>query len=74
MPKLFFHVSAKTGEGVADVFEYVARRVAERWAWEESEAGRGWGGNLEVEEEGGRVDLKGREGGGRWRGVGGGCC
>ncbi|KZP06234.1 hypothetical protein FIBSPDRAFT_876726 [Athelia psychrophila] len=29
-PKLFF-TSAKTGKGIADVFEYVARRVVVRW-------------------------------------------
>ena len=32
-PKLFF-TSAKTGEGVSEVFEYVARRVVVRWEWE----------------------------------------
>ncbi|KZT68479.1 ras-domain-containing protein [Daedalea quercina L-15889] len=34
-PKLFF-TSAKTGEGVADVFEYVARRVVMQWEYEEA--------------------------------------
>ncbi|KAI0364898.1 ras-domain-containing protein [Pilatotrama ljubarskyi] len=34
-PKLFF-TSAKTGEGVADVFEYVARRVVQRQEYEEA--------------------------------------
>ncbi|KAJ3899875.1 hypothetical protein F5879DRAFT_975184 [Lentinula edodes] len=38
-PRLFF-VSAKTGEGVNDVFEYVAKRVVRRWAWEEREEER----------------------------------
>ncbi|KIK69815.1 hypothetical protein GYMLUDRAFT_34222 [Collybiopsis luxurians FD-317 M1] len=33
-PRLFF-ASAKTGEGVPDVFEYVAKRVVQRWEWEE---------------------------------------
>lgn len=33
-PKLFF-TSAKTGEGVADVFEYIAQRVVRRWEYEE---------------------------------------
>ncbi|KAI0697474.1 P-loop containing nucleoside triphosphate hydrolase protein [Cytidiella melzeri] len=32
--KLFF-TSAKTGEGVTDVFEYVAKRVVSRWEYEE---------------------------------------
>ena len=32
-PKLFF-TSAKTGEGVKDVFEYVARRVVVGWEWD----------------------------------------
>ncbi len=31
-PKLFL-TSAKTGAGVSDVFEYVARRVVMRWEW-----------------------------------------
>lgn len=33
-PKLFF-TSAKTGEGVADVFEYIAQRVVRKWEYEE---------------------------------------
>ncbi|KAG6906640.1 hypothetical protein DXG01_012815 [Tephrocybe rancida] len=33
-PKLFF-TSAKTGAGVADVFEYIARRVVRRWEYDE---------------------------------------
>ena len=33
-PKLFF-TSAKTGEGVADVFEYIAHRVSRKWEYEE---------------------------------------
>ena len=33
-PKLFF-TSAKTGEGVADVFEYIAYRVSRKWEHEE---------------------------------------
>jgi len=33
-PRLFY-ASAKTGEGVADIFEYIAQRVIKRWAWEE---------------------------------------
>lgn len=34
-PKLFF-TSAKTGEGVSDVFEYITRRVVMRWDYEEA--------------------------------------
>ncbi|KAF9220313.1 ras-domain-containing protein [Gyrodon lividus] len=34
-PKLFF-TSAKTGEGVREVFEYIARRVVTRWEYEET--------------------------------------
>lgn len=34
-PKLFF-TSAKTGESVSEVFEYVARRVVVRWEYEEA--------------------------------------
>lgn len=33
--KLFF-TSARTGEGVSDVFEYVAKRVVRRWEYEEA--------------------------------------
>ncbi|RDB31112.1 Ras-related protein Rab-7a [Hypsizygus marmoreus] len=33
-PKLFF-ASAKTGEGVSDVFEYVVQRVIRRWEYDE---------------------------------------
>ncbi|KAF9480628.1 ras-domain-containing protein [Pholiota conissans] len=33
-PRLFF-TSAKTGEGVSDVFEYIARRVVQKWAYDE---------------------------------------
>lgn len=33
-PKLFF-ASAKTGEGVADPFEYIAERVIRKWAYDE---------------------------------------
>lgn len=33
--RLFF-TSAKTGEGVSDVFEYVAQRVVRRWEYEEA--------------------------------------
>jgi len=33
-PKLFF-ASAKTGEGVVDVFEYIAQRVVRKWEYEE---------------------------------------
>lgn len=32
--KLMF-ASAKTGLGVADIFEYIARRVVSRWEWDE---------------------------------------
>ena len=37
-PKLFF-TSAKTGAGVSDVFDYIARRVVMRWEWEEAHVG-----------------------------------
>ena len=37
-PKLFF-TSAKTGAGVSDVFDYVARRVVTRLEWEEAHVG-----------------------------------
>ncbi|KZT24294.1 ras-domain-containing protein [Neolentinus lepideus HHB14362 ss-1] len=38
-PKLFF-TSAKTGEGVSDVFEYVAARVVRRWEYEDAAESR----------------------------------
>ncbi|KAK7688331.1 hypothetical protein QCA50_008703 [Cerrena zonata] len=34
-PKLFL-TSAKTGEGVADIFEYIAKRVVMRWEYDEA--------------------------------------
>ncbi|TRM58992.1 P-loop containing nucleoside triphosphate hydrolase protein [Schizophyllum amplum] len=39
-PRLFF-ASAKTGESVSDIFEYVARRVVRRWEREERRMGFG---------------------------------
>lgn len=35
-PALFF-TSAKTGEGLAEVFEYIGARVTRQWEWEESQ-------------------------------------
>jgi len=35
-PALFF-TSAKTGEGLAEVFEYIGARVTKQWEWEESQ-------------------------------------
>ncbi|KAJ3740220.1 ras-domain-containing protein [Lentinula detonsa] len=37
--RLFF-ASAKTGEGVNDVFEYIAKRVVGQWDWESKQAQR----------------------------------
>ncbi|KAF7983566.1 hypothetical protein HWV62_21158 [Athelia sp. TMB] len=57
-PKLLF-TSAKTGEGVAEVFEYVARRVVLKWEWEQRVADeQGW----ENGEDTIRIGLGGREG------------
>ena len=39
-PKLFF-TSAKTGEGVADVFDYITHRVNRKWEYEEQIEARG---------------------------------
>ncbi|KAF8956649.1 hypothetical protein BDZ97DRAFT_1850735 [Flammula alnicola] len=39
-PKLFF-TSAKMGEGVNDVFEYIARRVVRKWEYDEWASGGG---------------------------------
>jgi Ras-related protein Rab-7A len=78
-PKLFF-TSAKTGEGVNDVFEYVARRVVVRWEWEARE----WDEEGEWEGDGqDTVEIGLRDGRGRGRGrerdglgmkVASGCC
>jgi hypothetical protein len=35
-PALFF-TSAKTGEGLTEVFEYIGARVTKQWEWEESQ-------------------------------------
>ncbi|CAE6526789.1 unnamed protein product [Rhizoctonia solani] len=69
-PKLFWS-SARTGEGVAPVFEYVARRVVQRWEWEESRLGFDEG----IEEDDGPTALRLREDWGKgkrgWRAA---CC
>ena len=36
-------VSAKTGEGLAEIFEYTARRVVQKVEWEEEEDQRAFG-------------------------------
>jgi Ras-related protein Rab-7A len=71
-PKLFF-TSAKTGEGVNEVFEYVARRVVVKWEWEARE----W--DEEAEWEGResdtvRVGLRDGERGGLGMKIARGCC
>ncbi|KAG8713647.1 hypothetical protein FRC11_011548, partial [Ceratobasidium sp. 423] len=69
-PKLFWS-SARTGEGVAPVFEYVTRRVVQRWEWEESRLGFDEG----FEEDDGPTALRLREDWGKdkrgWRAA---CC
>ncbi|KEP51476.1 Ras-like protein [Rhizoctonia solani 123E] len=69
-PKLFWS-SARTGEGVSPVFEYVARRVVQRWEWEESRLGF----DEEIEEDSGPTAMRLREdwgkGKGGWRAA---CC
>ncbi|KAL1741156.1 ras-domain-containing protein [Schizophyllum fasciatum] len=66
-PRLFF-ASAKTGENVSDIFEYVARRVVRRWEREERRMGFGEDDNPSV------VHLnQGEERGRQRRGVGA-CC
>lgn len=73
-PRLFF-TSAKTGDGVRDVFEYIARRVVVRQEYEEALEAR----TMHVQEAGARtsiVHLSGappdRRGG--WTARGGSCC
>jgi Ras-related protein Rab-7A len=68
-PAFFPFVSAKTGAGVPELFEYIARRVVERWEWEESGAGSEWGGCGVDDGEG--VDLGGGKG---KKKIMGGCC
>ena len=66
-PRLFF-ASAKTGENVPDIFEYVARRVVRRWEREERRMGFGEHDNPSV------VHLnQGEERGRQRRGMGA-CC
>ncbi|KAI5886641.1 P-loop containing nucleoside triphosphate hydrolase protein [Schizophyllum commune H4-8] len=66
-PRLFF-ASAKTGENVPDIFEYVARRVIQRWEREERRMGFGENDNPSVVHLN-QVEERGRPG----RGVGA-CC
>ncbi|KAI4517789.1 ras-domain-containing protein [Schizophyllum commune Loenen D] len=66
-PRLFF-ASAKTGENVPDIFEYVARRVVRRWEREERRMGFGEHDNPSV------VHLNQGEERGRGRGRMGACC
>lgn len=70
-----FRTSAKTGEGVDELFEYVARRVLWKWAREEEEEearrrelGGGGGRGQEVIRVGADGKERGRKG---WRGA---CC
>ncbi|KAF8760844.1 Ras protein [Rhizoctonia solani] len=69
-PKLFWS-SARTGEGVASVFEYVAHRVIQRWEWEESQLGFEEG----IEDDGGPTAQRLRDDWGKgkrsWRAA---CC
>ncbi|KAI0770924.1 P-loop containing nucleoside triphosphate hydrolase protein [Trametes elegans] len=70
-PRLFF-TSAKTGEGVADVFEYVARRVVARQEYEEALEAR----TMHVHDADQSMSIRLGAGGGpsegRWAGVS--CC
>ncbi|CUA77209.1 Ras-related protein RABG2 [Rhizoctonia solani] len=59
-PKVFWS-SARTGESVSSVFEYVARRVVQRWEWEESRLGSDEG----IEEDSGPTTMRLREGWGK---------
>ncbi|GLB45104.1 putative ras of Complex, Roc, domain of DAPkinase [Lyophyllum shimeji] len=63
-PRLFF-TSAKTGEGVADVFEYIAARVVRRWEYEERVDAR----RMHLLDEGRIMVGVGQMGGVRGKGV-----
>ncbi|RPD56255.1 ras-domain-containing protein [Lentinus tigrinus ALCF2SS1-7] len=69
-PKLFF-TSAKTGEGVSDVFEYIARRVVRHQEYEEALEAR----TMHVREADQRMSivLSGPPPQGRWHAAGS-CC
>ncbi|CAE6408506.1 unnamed protein product [Rhizoctonia solani] len=56
-----FWSSARTGESVSSVFEYVARRVVQRWEWEESRLAFDEG----FEEDSGPTAMRLREGWGK---------
>lgn len=70
-PKLFF-TSAKTGEGVQDVFEYIARRVVVRQEYEEALEAR----TMHVREADQRMSivLSSPPPQGRWHVAAGSCC
>ena len=72
-PKLFF-TSAKTGEGVKDVFEYIARRVVVRQEYEEALEAR----TMHVREADQRmsmsINLSGPPPQRRWPAAAGACC
>ncbi|KAJ3983521.1 P-loop containing nucleoside triphosphate hydrolase protein [Lentinula detonsa] len=68
--RLFF-ASAKTGEGVNDVFEYIAKRVVGQWDWESKQAQRRREAGEEDEhdaDDGGRDARARASRGGRGRG------
>jgi len=71
-PMLFF-TSAKTGEGVSEVFEYIARRVVVKWEWEAREWDEDgeWEGR---EDDTVRVGLRDGERDGLGMRVAKGCC
>ncbi|KAI0716177.1 P-loop containing nucleoside triphosphate hydrolase protein [Cerioporus squamosus] len=70
-PRLFF-TSAKTGEGVKDVFEYIARRVVLRQEYEEAIEAR----TMHIREADQRMSiaLSSPPPHGRWQGAAGSCC
>ncbi|KAI0757779.1 hypothetical protein C8Q80DRAFT_1059216, partial [Daedaleopsis nitida] len=71
-PKLFF-TSAKTGDGVKEIFEYVARRVVVRQEYEEALEAR----TMHVQEAGQRASVllsTPASVGRRWGTTGNSCC
>ncbi|KZV75205.1 ras-domain-containing protein [Peniophora sp. CONT] len=67
-----FRASAKSGEGVATAFEYVAERVVKRWEWAEAEDARTF--RLSEAHADGLLRLDDERGRSRGRKIAAACC